>query len=263
MSVAPAGALPHPLLALESVTMRFGGLYAVRDLAMSVPDGCVFGLIGPNGAGKTTIFNVITGVYSPTGGRVLFGGTSIEGWKPARVTISGIARTFQNVRLFSDLTVLENVMIAFHHGSRATLLDAIVRGRRFAEEEARIREKAMDLLRIFGLHSLADEPAKGLPYGRQRRLEIARAMATGPRLLCLDEPAAGMNAQESLELMKLIRWVRDEFRMTILLVEHNMRVVMGICETIQVVDYGETIAVGPPEEIRRNPQVIEAYLGGA
>ena len=251
------------LLSLESVTMRFGGLHAVRDLAMSVPDGSVFGLIGPNGAGKTTIFNVITGVYSPTAGRVLFAGTPIEGWKPARVTKSGIARTFQNVRLFSDLTVLENVMIAFHHGSKETLLDAILRGKRFVQEEARIRERAMDLLRIFGLDPFASETAKGLPYGRQRRLEIARAMATGPRLLCLDEPAAGMNAQESLELMKLIRWVRDEFRMTILLVEHNMRVVMGICETIQVVDYGVTIAVGPPEEIRRNPQVIEAYLGGA
>ena len=256
---APARAL----LSMEQVTMRFGGLYAVRDLDLQVAPGQVFGLIGPNGAGKTTIFNVITGVYTPTSGKVVLDGTSIGGWKPAKITASGIARTFQNIRLFADLTVLENVMIAFHHGSSETLIDAIVRGRRFADEEKRIREKGMDLLRIFKLDSLAQEVARNLPYGSQRRLEIARAMATSPRLLCLDEPAAGMNPQESVELMKLIGWVRDQFKMTILLVEHNMKVVMGICDRIQVVDYGCTIAVGPPEEIRRNPKVIEAYLGGA
>jgi branched-chain amino acid transport system ATP-binding protein len=261
---APASApSSSSLLVLEGVTMRFGGLFAVRELDMKVPAGTVFGLIGPNGAGKTTIFNVVTGVYSPTGGRVVFEGKQIQGWAPPRVTAAGIARTFQNIRLFADLTVLENVMVAFHQGSSETLWDAIVRGARFAAEEERIRREARELLAIFHLDSLAEELARNLPYGSQRRLEIARAMATRPRLLCLDEPAAGMNTQESFELMKLIGWVRERFDMTILLVEHNMKVVMGVCEAIQVVDYGETIAIGPPEEIRRNPKVVEAYLGGA
>jgi len=251
-----------PLLEVTDVTKRFGGLTAVKKLTMSVMPGALYGLIGPNGAGKTTVFNLLTGVYEPTEGEIRFAGKRVEGKRPYQITSLGMARTFQNIRLFPDMTVLQNVMTAHHLRAKQILADAVIGTSRHHREEREMRDQAMHLLKIFKLDGLANEPSTSLPYGSQRRLEIARALATDPKLLLLDEPAAGMNPQESLDLMHLIRWLRDEMKLTILLVEHNMKVVMGICEKIQVIDYGESIAVGTAEEIQRNPKVIEAYLGG-
>ncbi len=251
------------ILEIDNCIKSFGGLVAVKDLNMVLNQGDLYGLIGPNGAGKTTIFNLITGVYKPDQGTIKLEGKEIHGEKPSSIAALGISRTFQNIRLFQSMTVLENVKLARHMRRSQRLSDAVMRTRRLESEEEEIEHDALDLLKIFKLETVAFELANGLPYGSQRRLEIARALATKPKLVLLDEPAAGMNPLEASELMHLIRWIRDEFHITILLVEHNMKVVMGVCEKIQCIDYGETIAIGGPKEIQDNPAVIEAYLGGA
>lgn len=250
-----------PSLELKKTGIRFGGLRAVSELDLVVPDNALIGLIGPNGAGKTTVFNLITGIYLPTEGEILFDGRSLVGIGPTNVAAAGIGRTFQNIRLFPGLTVLENVTVAMHRHGTATFFEHVLRVGRHAADEARAVDEARKLLDTFGLLGMIDQPADALPYGLRRRLEIARALATKPRLLLLDEPAAGMNPSEADDLMHLVRWVRDTFGVSILLIEHHMPVVMGICERVTVLDHGARIAEGTPHEIKRDPLVIEAYLG--
>ena len=249
------------ILKTEDVVIKFGGLTAVSGFSIEAERGSISSLIGPNGAGKTTCFNIITGFYKPTSGRVIFNGKDVTGMPPHLVCKTGIARTFQNIRLFTGGTVLQNVMTACWVRQRAPWWSAPLQLPIFRREEREIRERSMELLAAVGLDGLAEEVATGLPYGAQRRLEIARALATGPELLLLDEPTAGMNPQESLELMDFIRDIRDRFKVTILMIEHDMKVVMGVSEWIRVLDYGQLIAEGTPDEIKKNPRVIEAYLG--
>jgi branched-chain amino acid transport system ATP-binding protein len=253
--------LMPPLLQLSNVTIRFGGLTAVSEVSATVGDCELVGLIGPNGAGKTTVFNMVTGVYQPTEGEIRFAGEPTAGLKPFAITERGIARTFQNIRLFPSLTVFDNVRVAFHLHLDHDAVHSLTRGPKFQREEVELRERTRELLSIFSLERVQDEPAKSLPYGDQRRLEIIRALATRPKLLLLDEPAAGMNPAEKVELMKLIQFIQEKFQLAILLVEHDMKVVMGICQRIHVLEYGRKIAEGTPAEIRANPAVIAAYLG--
>jgi branched-chain amino acid transport system ATP-binding protein len=253
----------NAILEINNVTLRFGGLVAVGGLSIKVPEGSITGLIGPNGAGKTTVFNVVTGFYKPTEGTVGFRGRTLTGLPPHKVCEAGLARTFQNIRLFHNETVLENVMIGAHLRQKGkwwqTLVPFVFPGAE--REEKEIRASSMDLLSRLGLAAQAGAVSSSLPYGAQRRLEIARALATRPKFLLLDEPAAGMNPQESAELLSFIRRLRDEFELTILLIEHDMKVVMGVCEHIWVLDRGTLIAEGSPGDIRSNSRVIEAYLG--
>jgi len=249
------------LLDINGLSMQFGGLRAVNDFQLTLYTNDLNGLIGPNGAGKTTVFNMITGVYLPTAGTIVFDGQEISGLAPHEINQLGIARTFQNIRLFPNLTVLDNVRIAYHTHAGYSMTDAILHNRHFNQKEKELTERAQEFLGVFSLQDRQGEIASSLPYGEQRRLEIARALAAEPKLLLLDEPAAGMNPNEAVGLMDLIHFIRERFNLTILLIEHQMRVVMGICEKITVMDFGQVIAVGNPQEIQSDEKVVEAYLG--
>ncbi|HZE20455.1 MAG TPA: ABC transporter ATP-binding protein [Desulfobaccales bacterium] len=249
------------MLRTERLDMRFGGLAALENLSLEVPSGGLYGLIGPNGAGKTTVFNLISGFLKPTRGRIYYDGQDITGVLPHRLTALGIARTFQNIRLFGELSVLDNVLAGFHCRGRATWGEAVLRLPRYLREDEARRSQALALLAEVGLIAAAIQPAGKLPYGHQRRLEIARALATGPRFLLLDEPAAGLNPQETRDLISFIKGVKERYNLTLLVIEHNLRLVMGLCQHLTVLDHGLTIAAGPPAAIRQHPDVIRAYLG--
>lgn len=250
------------LLEVKNLTKNFGGLTAVGDVTMELHEGELVGLIGPNGAGKTTLFNLLTGVYEPSEGTITLAGTILNGKAPSKIASLGLGRTFQNIRLFKNMTVLENVLIGLGNHGKAEVLASFLRLPAFYKNEEELKTKAIELLKIFDLDGDADTLAKNLPYGQQRRLEIVRALATEPKILFLDEPAAGMNPQETAELTQLIRKIKEEFGITIILIEHDMSLVMEVTERIYVLEYGRLIAHGTPEEIRNNKRVIEAYLGG-
>ncbi len=250
-----------PILEIIDLSHNFGGLRALNDFSLRLEPGELAGLIGPNGAGKTTVFNLVTGVFRINQGRILYQGQDISAWASHRITALGIARTFQNIRLFKELSVLDNVRLGAFSRHRYGLFAALRRGRAFKLEEDRLTLRAFSLLERFNLLRYAHTPARHLPYGEQRRIEMARALIGRPRLLLLDEPAAGMNQSEAVELIRLIRELKEEFGLTILLIEHQMRVVMNLCQRVTVLDFGETIASGPPQEIHRHPAVLEAYLG--
>jgi len=250
-----------PLLSIQDMSHFFGGLKAVSNFTFDVPEGVIYGLIGPNGSGKTTTFNLVTGIYTPTMGKVLFQGENIVGMKPYKIVHKGIARTFQNLRIFGNLTVLDNIRVARHFTSKAGVFSSFLRLPNFLKEQDEVIDEAMALLKLMNLETRAKSQAKNLPYGELRRPEVARALATKPKLILLDEPAAGMNPKETEDLMKLVRRVRDEFKVTIFLIEHHMKFVTGICERVKVIDFGETIAEGKPEEVVKDVKVLEAYLG--
>ena len=249
------------LLQTKNVVKRFGGLIAVNKISFSIDEGKIVSIIGPNGAGKTTFFNSLTGIYTPEEGEIIFNGASLIGLRPDQVSARGLSRTFQNIRLFGSMTVLENILVGMHNRLHQSGIDSLFRTKKFKEEEDAAEQKAKDLMEYVGLKNVGNELAMNLPYGGQRRIEIARALAADPKLLLLDEPTAGMNPNETAEAIKLFRRIRDEKGITVLLIEHDMRVVMNISEYINVMDYGEKIAEGTPEEIRSNQRVIEAYLG--
>ena len=250
------------VLEMQNVEKNFGGVRAIDNFSVKIEHGKIHGLIGPNGAGKTTIFNNITGIYKPDAGKIIFDGTDITGTAPHRVAQLGIGRTFQNIRLFANLSVIDNVIIASNLDANYNMPQAIFHSKKYKEREKFLQEKAMGLLEVVGLQDKINERANSLPYGHQRKLEIARAMALNPKLLLLDEPAAGMNAEESLELVNFVKEIRDRFDITILMIEHHMDVVTNLCDYCTVLNFGKTIAVGTPAEVKSNPEVIKAYLGG-
>ena len=250
-----------PLLKAEGLGIQFGGLKAVDEFDFEIDKNQLFGLIGPNGAGKTTVFNLLTGVYQPTSGRILFEGHPIKKANTIKLTKAGIARTFQNIRLFKEMSVIDNVKVGLHYSHPYTVFDALFHTPKYKKSEASMQEEALSLLRVFHLEEFAQSKAKNLPYGKQRKLEIARALATAPKLLLLDEPAAGMNPNETLELMETIRFVREHFDMTILLIEHDMKLVGGICEELTVLNFGRVLCQGKTSDVLNNPEVIKAYLG--
>lgn len=249
------------ILEVKDLGINFGGLRAVDNFNLVVEDNQLYGLIGPNGAGKTTVFNMLTGVYVPTDGTIKLNGVVLNRKECHKINELGIARTFQNIRLFKDLSVIDNVKIALHNQYKYSLYDALFRTKKYFEAEKAMEQEAMELLEVFRIHTYAKTKACNLPYGKQRELEIARALASHPKLLLLDEPVAGMNPQETLEFMEVIRQVRDKFNIAILMIEHDMKLVMGLCEKITVLNYGSVLACGTPDEIKNNPQVIKAYLG--